>query len=240
MSRACWDMFQFTEQSGRDVAAEYLLTVRVAEAIAQDFGVSLKVHLEMKTNKFATHCFPLIKYVQTGGPLRRRSVHRERKEIAVRPGRIDVAVMGLGQRDEQPVCAIEIKRLNASDKFVREDLERNAAYFSLRNQTNDRPLIEFTAFAALHRYRPGYRTQDLEKARGLYERRAEKIALPRGVCRTVQVFQVDNLEQPVYNFEVEEVDQDAYMLMGIVVVFNWAEHGDDELSPVVRGPDLDR
>jgi hypothetical protein len=230
MNRACWDIFQFTEQSGRDLAAEYLLSVRVAEAIAQDFGSLLKVHLEMKTRKFATHCFPLMKYVQTGDRLRPRSVLRERKESTVRPGRIDVAVMRDGPGDEQPVCAIEIKRLNPSDKLVREDLERNAAYFSLRNQIDDRTLIEFAAFAALHRYRPGYRTQDLEKARRLYERRAGKIALPTGVCRTVQVFQVDKLEEPVYNFEVEEVDQEAYMLMGIVVVFHWAEHGDDEPS----------
>ena len=35
MEQACDDMFRFTEQSGRDLAAEYLLTVRVAEAIAK-------------------------------------------------------------------------------------------------------------------------------------------------------------------------------------------------------------
>ncbi len=230
MGRACHDMFEFTEQSGRDLAAEYLLSVRVAEAIADRFSPSLKVRLEMKTKKFATHCFPLLRRMPTRDRLLPRSVLRERKDSTARPGRIDVAVMKDGQGDERPVRAIEIKRLNPSDKRVRDDLGRNAAYFALRNKFDDRPLLEFAAFAALHGYRRGYRKQDLQKARELYERRVRKVALPIGVSSRVHVFPVDKLEEPIYDFEVEEVHQEAYMLMGIVVIFHWAEHGDHERS----------
>lgn len=225
MGRACKDMFRFTEQSGCDLAAEYLLTVRVAEAIAEHSAMLLKVRLEMRTKKFATQCFPLLKHTPSGDPLRPKSVLRRRRDITHRPGRIDVAVMTDCVGDEQPVCAIEVKRLTPSDKLVRQDLERNAAYFALRNQIGERPLLEFTALAALHRYRSGYRgVEDIQKARKLYERRTLKITLPEGVTSQVHVFSADELEEPIYNFEAAEVDQDAYLLMGIIIVFHWAEH----------------
>lgn len=226
MGQACKDMYRFTEQSGCDLAAEYLLTIRVAEAIAKRSKLPRKVHIEMRTKKFATQCFPLLKHLPSGDRLRPVTIFQRRRDISHRPGRIDVAVMTDGVGDEQPVCAIEVKRLNPSDKLVRQDLERNAAYFALRDQIGERPLLEFTAFAALHRYRSGYRTEDIQKARELYERRTRKITLPEGVTSRVEVFSVDELRKAICDFEVGEVNLDAFLLMGIIVVFHWAEHSD--------------
>lgn len=226
MRRACNDMFRFTEQSGRDLAAEYLLTVRIAEAIAEDFSPLLKVHLEMRTHKFATQCLRLLKKVFTVDPARSRTVFRKGQDIAKRPGRIDVAVSA-GDGEELSICAIEVKRLNPSGGLVRKDLERNAAYFALRNEFGDPPTVEFTAFAAFHRYRPGYRVEDINRARSLYRRWMEKVDLRNGVASHLEVIPVDQLREPEYNPEAREVDMNPYLMMGILIIYYWADHGNE-------------
>lgn len=229
MRRACGDVFAFTEQSGRDLAAEYLLTVRVAEVIAEQFERSVRVQLEMRTKKFATECFPLFTSPPTERGFKRRTTVRKHRDIEKRSGRIDVAVSMNGAQ-QHPVCAIEVKRLKPNRKLVREDLERNAAYFLLRDEFGNRPMIEFSAFAALHRYRSGRRETDLEKVRKLYRSRVQQVSLPEGVVSRIIVFPAEELRHPICNDEVQEIDTESYLMIGVIVLFHWADHDDALVS----------
>jgi hypothetical protein len=98
------DMFLFTEGSGTKLAAEYLLTVRIAEKIAEtnvNNGEPLRVHLEHPTGTFATNCFPI--YQHHNG----RFIPRQRLQTK-RSGNIDIAVGREYNGITIPVCAIEV------------------------------------------------------------------------------------------------------------------------------------
>jgi hypothetical protein len=236
--RATADMYRFTEVSGQKLAAEYPLTVRIAEEIAASnhhVGFPLKVHLEQSTRTFATNCFPFYQTVPTAHPWRRKLIPRERRQTK-RPGNIDVAVLRDNGPFITPVCAIEVKRLNPSEHLTLEDLERNAEYFSCTNQLDQRSTIEFTVFATLHKYQTTHerhRKRDERKASDLYNRRAKKIRLPRGVTWRVSTHPVEAqlLNDTMRQDQGEALlDEGAYLYLGISIVFLWEHHTNEPQS----------
>src|SRR6266487_258913 len=89
--RACSDIQTYTEDWCGSLAAEYLLTVRVAEAIRdlnQDhggIGFPFKVYIEEPTPKFIRKCissWPILKDTQA-----RKRIYRAVK----RKGKVDIA-----------------------------------------------------------------------------------------------------------------------------------------------------
>ena len=134
---ACSDVPTFTENWSGTLAAEYLLTVRIAVAIRDlnndhgGIGFPLKVFIEERTRDFIRKCIPI-------WPVIKDVAYRKRIYRAVkRKGKIDIGVTYDSHHGPGSVaaCVIEIKGFDPAVKEIRKDLIRNANFMKVAELT---------------------------------------------------------------------------------------------------------
>lgn len=148
---ACSDIPTFTENWSGTLAAEYLLTVRVAEAIRDlnahhgGIGFPFKVYIEERTGKVIRKCLSCWPILEDTSTCKRiyRAVQRK--------GKVDIAVTHDSSPNAmpEPVCVIEVKGFAPTKRKVHEDLVRNANFMKVAELTSRTAM--FTSLVALHK-----------------------------------------------------------------------------------------
>lgn len=229
LKTSCDEALYFSGDETQLIEAEYLLTVNAAKAVKelnQYFGYPYKIRLEHDTEAFATACTPLMGKKPADNILGYTGVFRTKNDTD-RSGKIDLAVYVEENGSDIPVCAIEFKGFDpAKDKIV-EDLQRNAQYFSMTSPTGG-STIQFTAFAALHRYRGVWTQQkelkSLEKVRTRYEKYIKESTDLSDLLHEIDVSTIrrgmpPSVDDPYAADKGLQGDED-YHYIGVVVVAN--------------------
>jgi hypothetical protein len=222
MQRACSDIPTFTENWSGTLAAEYLLTVRVASALRdlnQGIGFPFKVYIEERTQNFVRKCIPI--WPVNSDVLIRKQVYRAVK----RKGKIDIGVTHDSSPNAQPipVCVIEIKGFDPALKEIRKDLVRNANFMKVGELVGQYGM--FTSLIVLHEgdaVTPKSKDVDFNRIRKLYDREVRRIrSRLRGVEVHYEVFTAGE-EFPDREGQLEEFEHDEELpdhFVGAIVTF---------------------
>jgi len=224
---SCDEALYFSGDEAQIIEAEYLITINAAKCIKelnQSLGYPYRIRIEHCTEAFGTACTPLLGKQPADNILGHTIVARTKNDTD-RPGRIDLAVYKETNGDDAPVCAIEFKGFNPTKERILDDLKRNAEYFSMASPSGS-SVIQFTAFAALHRY-VGVWNQDkecknIEKVRGNYEKYINESSDLSHLSHEIDVFTLRHGTAPSvddpYVLEHGLQGDEDYHYVGVVVV----------------------
>jgi hypothetical protein len=225
---ACSDIPTFTENWSGTLAAEYLLTVRVAEAIRDlndrhgGIGFPFKVYIAERTPGFIRKFIPLWPILKHIGP--RKRIYRAVK----RKGKVDIAVThdsAPSPVGPAPVCAIEIKGFDPKRKEVHKDVIRNANFMKVAELTSRREM--FTVFAALHLGKAAHeihKDSDIKKIRKKYEQlfreirsRAKGLKIDFGIFTAGEHLAGDGMSA----VELDDLEESWHHFVAAIVTFYW-------------------
>lgn len=175
MRCALTDATTFTEDFTAAINTEYLVTVNIAQRLAEHCPLvgtgDLRVELEKKTKEFATEALP---FMTPGGNFRTRSVFRKGAN-ATRNGRVDIAILKGGPGfDCRSWCAIEVKGFNPQARVVKLDLCRNVEFFLIEGPTGTSS-VELTVFCAFQNCKDTVVEADKDAAHGKVRSRYQAI-----------------------------------------------------------------
>jgi len=221
---ACSDIPKFTENWSGTLAAEYLLTVRVAEAIRDlnehhgGTGFPVKVHLEERTGDFIRKCispWPILK-----GAAARKRIYR----AVERKGKVDIAVTHDSAPNPVPVpvCVIEIKGFDPAAQKVHEDLVRNANFMKVAALASRHEM--FTSLVALHEgeaVESTHKDTDINQIRKKYRRAVRKLRsrLPGIQIECVVFTAGEEFPQEATPEELGDLEDSRHHFVGAIVSF---------------------
>jgi len=220
--QACNDIPMFTEDWSGTLAAEYLLTVRVALAISdlnKGIGFPLKVYIEERTPDFIRKCIPF-------RPVMKDVAWRKRIYRAIRrKGKIDIGVTHDAAPNPGPVpaCVIEIKGFDPAVKEIRKDLVRNANFMKVAQLTGNHDM--FASFVVLHEGDACDSTRknaDIKRITKKYRGEVRRIrASRRGFEVDFDVFTAGEEfpQQGSIPEELQSFDESPHHFVGVIVTF---------------------
>lgn len=234
MEQACSHMYSFTDEPATAINAEYLFTVSTAQAIDALNGPPAspyQIRIEHDSKQFAKDCFPPVKL---GHPMQPGSAKFRPKQVAQdmdRHGRIDIAVYveppvaRLWSR--QPLCAIEVKGFNPTAAPVVLDLQRNLNLLAVEEGESGPNMLQFTAFAALHKQTVAASDEasrlafeDIIKSK--YAAWIDALTHKERFVSSIEVFTISWIPVGTVSEEVRELVMDTsskHHFVGAIVVF---------------------
>jgi hypothetical protein len=222
VQQACNDIPMFTEDWSGTLAAEYLLTVRVALAISdlnEGIGFPFKVYIEERTRDFIRKCIPV-------WPVMKDVALRKRIYRAVkRKGKIDIGVThdSAPSPEPVPVCVIEIKGFDPAVKEIRKDLIRNANFMKIAQLTGKHDM--FASFVVLHEGDAGdstHKDADIKRITKKYRGEVRRIrASRRGLKVDYDVFTAGEefAQQGPMPEELQSIEGSPHHFVGVIVTF---------------------
>jgi len=238
------DIYLFDGDPREKIQAEYLFTVNVAKTLterSQQSGEPFKIRLEKKTGPLIKDCFPISR-------IERASMFEKSKIISTaisynalefRHGRVDIAVYknndaqsSLGDREDSPLCVIELKAFNPSKVNILKDLERNIALLNLKANTGNNALT-FTVFSSFEWFDELEIDNDeehIQKALRKYQKIIDSLRLDDELIEAkLDIFPVKKSHGDVYsNFEynngvvedLSEIDPSTkHHYIGVIITF---------------------